>query len=372
MKKCRTYLLIIYLYVLSRKKRDVKLTNRTNTQKSWNAATEAFTSMKKHCIDPSANNYAVWLAYHSESVAAIKVDIDSFLSQGKSVDDYFCASLYENHIEKNALSEKLIDAGGSFESEMQDVLQDIEAARLDTKVFGARLEKARSRLVDVGDNPIVNEVVGELSSATDDMLVKSTALQARITQSRQEIASLKQELEQARNEASKDAMTGVANRKTFNTFLADSIEMVKKTRKPMSLIMSDIDFFKKINDRWGHQTGDQVICYLAGVLQQFAPKDGLVARLGGEEFAIIAPNTDARAAKNIAEAIRTQVERKKLIRRNSKEDLGQITVSLGIGQYENNEGEKDLIERADQALYKSKHNGRNRTTIADKAMEKAA
>lgn len=348
------------------------MAKQNNTLKSWTSASEAFESMKKHCIEPNERNYAVWLAYHSETITAIKSDIDAVLQSGKSVDDYFCASLYENHIEKNALSEKLINAGGTFESEMNDVLKDINSAVADAKIFGARLEVARTRLNEVDASPIVKEVVNDLTLATDDMMEKSKALEGRITQSQNEIATLKQELEAARVEASKDAMTGVANRKTFDTFLKDAMDKSKKTRKPLSLIMTDIDFFKKINDRWGHQTGDQVICYLAGVLQQFAPKDGLVARLGGEEFAIIAPATDVRAAKDISEAIRGQVERKKLIRRNSKEDLGQITVSLGVGQWENNECEKDLIERTDQALYKSKHNGRNRTTIADKLLSKAA
>lgn len=321
---------------------------------------------------PNSKNYAVWFAYHTDSISALKADIDAVIEQGKKIDDYYCASLYEHHIEKHQLSDKIIDAGGSLETQMRGIMDGIEETRKETRAFADKLSGAKVQLKTGKSAEAINSLVDDLSSATDKMIEHSSVLEDKIALSHLEISNLKKELEEARNEASKDALTGIANRKTFNTFMEEAIANQKKTRKPLSLIMCDIDFFKKINDKWGHQTGDQVICYVSGVLQNHLPNGGLVARLGGEEFAIVAPELDGREAREIAERIRQTVERKKLIRRTSKEDLGQITISLGVGQMNANEDVKDFIERADQALYSSKHNGRNQTTLAPARLAKAA
>lgn len=343
-----------------------------NTKDIWQSARAAFDSMEKFGIMPNVKNYAVWFAYHCESISSLKSDIDAIIEQGKQIDDYFCASLYENHIEKHQLSDKIIDAGGSLESQMRDIMDGIEETRRETRAFSDKLSSARVRLKTGNSAEIVKDLVEDLSKATDKMMEHSSALEDRITLSHSEISSLRKELEEARSEASKDALTGVANRKTFNLFLHEAIKNQKKTRKPLSLIMCDIDLFKRINDKWGHQTGDQVICYVSGVLQNYIPKNGLVARLGGEEFAIIAPDIDAKEAREIAEKIRQTVERKKLIRRTSKEDLGQITISLGVGQRNINEDPSDFIDRVDKALYTSKNKGRNQTSSALQLVKKAA
>ncbi len=328
--------------------------------------------MEKFGILPNVKNYAVWFAYHSDSISALKADIDSLLEQGKKIDDYFCASLYEHHIERHQLSDKIIDAGGTLEHQMRDIMDGIEETRRETRAFADKLSGARIQLQSDKKEEIISVLVEDLSSATDKMIEHSSVLEDKIAQSHAEISNLKKELEEARSEASKDALTGVANRKTFNNFLEDALKTQKRTRKPISLIMCDIDFFKRINDKWGHQTGDQVICYVSGVLQTYVPNGGLVARMGGEEFAIIAPDLDAKGARDIAEKIRQTVERKKLIRRTSKEDLGQITISMGVGQINSNEDPRDFIERIDEALYASKNNGRNQTTLANQTLKKAA
>jgi diguanylate cyclase len=340
--------------------------------KNWQNAKQAFSSMEKNCIHPTANSFAVWLAYHNKSIEGLCNDIDSAISQGKAIDDYFCASLYHNYFIKLDINERIISAGDNFESEIHGVMQDIEAARIDTNEFKTKLTSAKKELNGQENANNVRAVVGKLTNATDTIISKSTALEERITQSRQEIASLRQELEMARSEAAKDSMTGVANRKTFEKFYASALENSNITKQPLSLIMTDIDHFKKVNDKWGHQTGDQVICYVAGVLEREAPKNSMVARLGGEEFVIVAPGIDDNAAFELSEKIRNQVERKKLIRRNSKEDLGKITISIGIAQFDGIETRTDLLERVDKALYKSKHTGRNCTNIAPIEVSNAA
>lgn len=346
--------------------------NQSKVFDSWQPARSAVEAMQKYGIKPEEKNYAVWLAYYTESNANLKLDLDNLIKKDKHIDEHACYSLYERYIEREALSEKIINAGSSVANEIRDIMNDIETVEEKTRNFGIQLAAARVELDSAEQPSQIKSIVGNLSVATEDMEDNSKALEVRLVQSRNEIEALRMELEQVRTEAATDALTGVANRKTFEVFMHDQTEKAKKTRKPLSIILADIDHFKRVNDTWGHQTGDQVICFVAGVMQREMPRNALVARIGGEEFALIAPDLDARKAKALAEKIRNTVANKKLIRRSSKEDLGQIAVSLGVAEYNSSEKQSDLVARADKALYHSKNHGRNQTTLFDDVKSLAA
>ena len=348
----------------------------TNKQKdrfdSWEFARNAVKSLEEYGIKPEANHFAVWIAYHSKSNPALCEDIDHLIGKAKHIDEHVCASLFERYLERDALSEKILIAGNSVADEISDIMKDIGDVEQKTKAFNVQLEDAKSALSSADSQQKVNSIVTSLKDATTAMEENSKALETRLAQSRSEIDSLRKELEVVRSEAATDALTGASNRKTFDLALKDAIQSSKKNRKPFSLIMVDIDKFKRINDTWGHQTGDQVICFVAGVMMREMPEGGTVARLGGEEFALIAPNTDEMQARMLSERIRKIVENKKLIRRASKEDLGKITISLGYGSHDKVTEPADFVERIDEALYKAKNNGRNRSHPAQTIQEKAA
>ncbi|MFB2773891.1 GGDEF domain-containing protein [Shewanella xiamenensis] len=166
--------------------------------------------------------------------------------------------------------------------------------------------------------------------------------------------------------SSTDPLTGSANRRHFNNFILAEVTRCTRTQQNCSLILLDIDFFKRINDTFGHPSGDRVICALAHICVENSRKIDLVARLGGEEFAIVMPNTNVTEAYNLAERIRVNVE-STIVLSDSNEDINW-TVSLGISQYSAPVSEElfseeaaveSLIQMADSALYKAKSNGRN-------------
>ena len=137
--------------------------------------------------------------------------------------------------------------------------------------------------------------------------------------------------------------------------------------------MVDIDFFKKFNDNYGHQLGDQVLKLVAKTLTTSVREGDLPARYGGEEFSVVLPNADLEVAREIAERIRKRVGVKKIVKRSTGEDLGNITMSLGIARYDIGESMQELIKRADEALYAAKRTGRNRvlTEVDLKALQDA-
>ena len=161
--------------------------------------------------------------------------------------------------------------------------------------------------------------------------------------------------------SSRDALTGLANRRSFDLALAREIDRVARSGEPALLLALDIDHFKRVNDRYGHIAGDAVIqAVAAALLDSVRPMD-LVARIGGEEFAIILPNTGVEGAVQMGERLRLAIEEAPWSERG-------ITVSVGAATAESHTvGLDALLEHADRALYRSKQAGRNRVTLADAA-----
>ena len=128
-----------------------------------------------------------------------------------------------------------------------------------------------------------------------------------------------------RNESLTDPLTSLANRKYFDDSLAQAIARVAERSEPLSLMMTDIDHFKKFNDTFGHLTGDQVLRLVAMSVKQNVKGQDIAARYGGEEFAVILPNTVLRSALTVADHIRRAVMTKELMKRSTGEHLGRVT-----------------------------------------------
>jgi diguanylate cyclase len=331
--------------------------------KGIDLAKAAIAAMAEKSITPTPENYAVWLCYLTKSKHELTTVIDDMLATGRPLDDRACDTLYETYFEDVTVGSKLLKAGGKIAAEMQDVVRDLKDVGQHTKAYGEQLQVAQNELARSNDRNNTIGVVETLVGATNVMASKSSELQTKLLESGREIEMLREQLEIVKVEASTDALTGVANRKEFETRLAEMASQSDAGAGPLSLIMCDIDFFKRINDSFGHQTGDQVIRFVASVMDRAKPKDGLVARIGGEEFALLAPNTTRQSASDLAEQIRIAVESKRLVRRATNIDLGQITVSLGVAQRRAGEKTPAHVERADTALYESKRSGRNKVSM---------
>lgn len=154
-----------------------------------------------------------------------------------------------------------------------------------------------------------------------------------------------------------DPLTKGFNRNYFNEFLESQIKISERYNKDLSLIMLDIDHFKNVNDEYGHYAGDCVLKELSNIVMENIRKSDIFARIGGEEFAIILPETNAQSAMVLSEKLR------KLVSNNAFNQVGKITISLGITQSFRGDTPNIIYNRADMALYKAKNNGRNRSEI---------
>ncbi|KIM00361.1 hypothetical protein CCC_01516 [Paramagnetospirillum magnetotacticum MS-1] len=195
--------------------------------------------------------------------------------------------------------------------------------------FDGRLVK-HSIAVDIS---ALKEAENELAEAYAELALKSVALEkVSIT----------------------DALTGLFNRRRLDEAFAHELDRAQRYAEPVSLIISDVDHFKSINDVHGHQTGDEVLQSIADLLRNGVRALDVVGRWGGEEFLIICPNTDLEGAVALAEKLRLTIATAVFT------GTGACTASFGVAQYAESESFKDTVARADTALYRAKVEGRNR------------
>ena len=332
-------------------------------QKGIATAQAAIAAMAERSIAPSPENYAVWLCYLTKSKVELTTSLDDLIKAGHPITERICEELYAAHFEDVGVGSRMLKAGGKIAAEMEVVVRELKDAGEHTKAYGEQLQVAQGELAKNSSGNKASDVVASLVGATNEMALRSKSLETKLIESGREVEALREQLELVKVEASTDALTGIANRKEFEIQLAELSEKADAGGGPLSLIMCDIDFFKRINDTFGHQTGDQVIRFVATIMDRAKPENGIVARIGGEEFAMLAPNVTRKDAIIIAEKIRAAVQGKRLVRRSSNIDLGEITVSLGVSQRQSFEKTAGHVERADAALYASKRTGRNKVTM---------
>lgn len=172
------------------------------------------------------------------------------------------------------------------------------------------------------------------------------------------INELQQQVEMLKDQAQTDALTGLYNYRFFSDALTREMERSQRSFQPVSMIMIDIDFFKKLNDQWGHEIGNQALIHLATIIRQTIRKLDIPCRYGGEEFVVILPNTDLRHSIAVAKRIRETIEQSVLKLEN---DSISMTASLGVDEYRphHSDSADSFVERVDAWLYQAKHSGRN-------------
>jgi diguanylate cyclase len=186
---------------------------------------------------------------------------------------------------------------------------------------------------------------------------RSEQLQGKLQEMETEAAGLRDQIQENRAQLLRDAVTGVNSRFAYEERMDLEFIRWKRFAAPMSFLLWDIDFFKSINDTFGHQAGDRVLRMVAQLIDNRIRESDFFARVGGEEFAMLLPGTGTGDAQRIAEEIRATVEQSGF---NHKGNPVQITVSCGLTEFRSGDTPELVFERADQSLYNAKKSGRNR------------
>jgi len=310
--------------------------------------------------DATPRNYEIWYAYATGYHPSLNQKINETLKQSGNLSEAELDHIYDTYLSPTRLSEKIDNVGSKVMGEIEQVMAMIDAAAGSANHYTESLAGMSEKLTDSKDREGLRAIVESLVHTAKEMEASNHKLEERLSASKQEINELQVNLETVRAESLTDPLTQLANRKFFDMTLEQAIADATAKNEPLSLMMTDIDHFKKFNDSFGHLTGDQVLRLVALSVKQNVKGQDTAARYGGEEFAIVLPNTVLRSAIVVADHIRRAVMTKELMKRSTGEHLGRVTISIGVATLHKSDDAQALIARADACLYAAKRHGRNR------------
>lgn len=332
-------------------------TNEQKQSELW--AYQAFETLKRCGLQPTPDNYALFYHYASGRNPNLKMALDLLFAQHGIPTQEQCDELYRSQLGLEAEQKILRDTNAAIEEEIGRVLTAIDAASAGADQYTKTLDSFSGRLTGSASIDQIREAVTKVMQETRTMAQQNSRLHKQLALATEQLTEMRFNLDAINKESQIDPLTEVGNRKFFDHELKRTMDEAIEAKAPLTLLMVDIDHFKKFNDTYGHQVGDQVLRLVARTLVENLKGQDIIARYGGEEFCIVLPQTTVADAEKLANALRGRLGAKQLKRRSTNETLGSVTVSIGAAQLCSNETSESLIGRADAALYKAKQTGRN-------------
>ncbi|MCF8480849.1 MAG: diguanylate cyclase [Rhodospirillum sp.] len=329
------------------------------TEQALVIAGQAMEHMVAHGIAPNPRNFTIWYGYSSDHYPDLRRHMEKVMSSKTTFSEDVNSEIFERFFTSAQETEGVANAGVKLETTLEQMLKLFTAANKGTERYNRTLEDFSDQVATT-DPKALEAMVGTMVAETKRMMRVNDQLADELSQSSKEVHKLREDLDKVRHEALTDGLTGIANRKVFDNQIREQTRIATEDGTPLSLLMIDIDFFKKFNDSFGHQMGDQVLRLVAKTIQEGVRGQDITARYGGEEFSVILPETRVREAITVAETIRRHVASKRVTNRRTSQDMGTVTLSIGVSQFEPGEGISNFIQRADEALYMAKGEGRNR------------
>jgi diguanylate cyclase len=321
-------------------------------------AKTAMSLMANAGVPATPDNFELFYGYASGENPGLMQVMRGLIESGKPFTPELIADLRQRCLSGARAAVTMENLGGDMGSLINDVMDRLEKANRDTASYKAALSAATGQLGAERSQADLRKLVEGLVAATRAMEQRAKSLEGELQASSQQVSELRVKLDDVRKESMTDPLTQIANRKAFDEAVKSALNGVGEG-ETVSLLICDIDHFKKFNDTWGHQTGDQVLRLVASCLSENTKGRDTAARYGGEEFAVLLRGTSLDDATHVAEQIRGTVETKKLIKKSTGDVLGTITISIGVAQFSKGECVEAVVRRADACLYGAKHHGRN-------------
>jgi diguanylate cyclase len=311
-------------------------------------------------VAPTPENFTLWYTHFSGRAPDLSRAIDILSSNRQSFDAARSSELYERYVGSGREAGSIRAAGVAIQALIDQLASILGAHDTGTTRYGEVLEAVRDRLDPALGPDHLTAILGLIAGETRKMMDHNRILQSQLSTSGEQLAEMRRNLDDVRREAVTDGLTGLRNRKHFDGEVRRAAADAMEIGEPLSLMMVDIDHFKRFNDTWGHATGDTVLALVARTLGDCVGEREIACRYGGEEFAIIAPGLTLDRAAALGERIRAAVSSRQVFNRSRNLSLGQVTLSVGISEFDPGEPLASWIQRADDALYAAKREGRNR------------
>ena len=327
-------------------------------------ASQAIEKLASIGLSPTPEGFELWYVYFSDENPEVSHALDLLMDNNEEITDEKCKQIHSDFLSETTEAERVKDAGNRIQNTIKEINDMVGTVQETTEDYSTKLNDVSDQLSPEMTQEQVTDIISDIQNNTQHMLSQNKALESELSRSVDVMAELQHELDAVRKEAMTDGLTDIPNRKAFDNKIQDLIQIHAQEGEAFSLILMDIDHFKKFNDTFGHLVGDQVLRLVAKTLIDGVKGKDMAARYGGEEFAILLPETNMNGAMHLADRLRKDVEVKEVVNRASGEKMGRITLSGGVAEYIANEDVADFIARADAALYAAKNKGRNQVAPA--------
>lgn len=315
--------------------------------------------VNKHKTPINPVNYAVWYEYVSGENQRLNNEIDVLLNKKQLISAKVTQSLYEKYV-LQGMPERLEKANSGLSLVVDNTLENINKVESSTNDYITDLTNSQNTLDSYSDIDELKVTVQDILANTQTLLSNSHTLKQNLEQSSQEIELLKRELAAVKEIAQTDALTGLLNRGALDKELST---LCNQAIRKAAILLFDLDHFKKVNDTFGHVIGDKILQFFSSLLKTEVGDEHIAARFGGEEMVLILFDVSQQEATDFANTIRTKLVDSKLQQTKDGQQIGSVSVSVGISFFQIGDTPTSLIDRADQALYKSKENGRNQVQV---------
>ena len=303
-------------------------------------------------------NYHVWFEYFLGSNQGLKASIDELIASENSFSQEINERLYNEYLKKKK-KEMLQEVHKETHKIFQNIFQATLSTSDLTSSYSVKMEEYSTKLDEAKDLSQIQHFIVDIIKDTNDMAESSKQLNQQLEEATSQIENLSKQLEETEREVLLDALTGLNNRKAFDRKIKELYEIFKKNEGFFSVVMMDIDYFKKFNDQYGHHIGDEVLSIVGSNLRKNLKGKDFLARYGGEEFIALLPNTTLHNACVVADQIREEISKKRLKIKKTGQTIGNITISMGASKIRKGDSVISVVERADAALYMAKDSGRN-------------
>lgn len=318
----------------------------------------ALDDMRQHSVVMAPENIMVWYHFKQGDMPQLTKEMERLIARDVSFTPHLCSQLYQRFFTEidrrklDLLREAMRQLIGHLMEHIQSVGDDVEG-------YQSSLSQCIDALEDDPDEEQMKSLVSIMLSQSRKALDKSRAASTRMQTLSKEVSQLRSSMKDLERSALEDSLTGVANRRAFDLKFVEQFEGGEERKgRRCCLLLVDIDYFKHFNDEYGHLEGDKALRYVALMLKDMIKGQDFLSRYGGEEFAIILPNTEYGGAIALAASIAERMASTSLAL-GSGERIDPITVSIGVSASSGGDTPEKLFRRADASLYLAKDRGRN-------------
>ncbi len=333
-----------------------------NSNQAADYLRRAIPLMVKYNIPPNPLNYALWYTYVSGRMPDLNSVLDETLTTYGT-----CPLMVSEQLFREYMFRDELDSAKDIQNSLISLMNGLSGHAQDTAQqsdhYGEVLQDSLNALADAERGTYsVESIIHNLAQNTEAIGATTRQFRHSIDEAQAEIATLKAQLQSSRQDARIDPLTGLFNRRVFD---AELVQLTSTAQaQQTTIVLLDIDFFKRFNDEYGHLMGDKVLQFVGKLLKEHTDEPTLSVRFGGEEFAILLHGAALDDGQRLAETLRDKIQAIRIKLKKSGEVISSITASFGVTEYRAGESISAFVERADNALYLAKSEGRNQVQCA--------